>query len=268
MVSPGQQNTNLTKPMATPSSLPLADKRALITGGSSGLGLEIAARYIRAGATVVITGRREDLLRQVCADMGSKASYIVNDVADLGGLPGLVDTVETRFGPIDILVNNAGINLKKPTLEVTDDEFETVLRTNLSSVFALTREVGKRMSERGRGAVIMVTSMASIYGIPNVAAYTASKSGLLGLTRSLAVDLSPKGIRVNAIAPGFIDTPMSRKAFETDPTRKQRVLARTPLNTLGSPADVAEAAVFLASEAACFITGVNLPVDGGNSIGF
>lgn len=124
------------------------------------------------------------------------------------------------------------------------------------------------MIERKRGSIINITSMAAMYGIPKVAAYSASKTGVLGLTRALAADFSPHGIRVNAIAPGFIESPMHHEAFNSDPERKRRVLERTPMEKFGLPEDVAYAAVYLASDASGFITGIQLPVDGGNSIGF
>ncbi|MEX0778175.1 MAG: SDR family oxidoreductase [Balneolales bacterium] len=246
----------------------ISDKLAVITGGGTGLGLGISEAFVEAGAKIIITGRREDVLIDACKHLGEQASYINNDITDLNSIPALVEDIETEYGPIDILVNNAGVNAKKNVLDVTDDDFQSILQTNLTGLFSLTREVSKKMASRNKGSIIMVTSMAAIYGIPNVTAYTASKSAVLGMTRSLAVDLSPLGIRVNAIAPGFIETPMSRKAFSADPERKRKVLGRTPLQKLGTPGDVAAAAIYLASDSSKFITGINLPVDGGNSIGF
>lgn len=249
-------------------SLRIDGKTALITGGGTGLGFGISRAFIDAGARVIITGRREKVLNEACEKLGDHADYIVNDITQLNTLPSLVEKIESKFAPLDVLVNNAGVNLKKHISEVTDQEFDKIIQTNLSGVFSLSREVGKKMIERKKGAIIMITSMAAIYGIPKVTAYSASKTGLLGLTRALAVDLSPHGIRVNAIAPGFIDSPMLRKAFDSDPERANRVLERTPMKKLGAPEDVAGAALFLASDVSKFITGVNLPVDGGNSIGF
>lgn len=246
----------------------LQDKRALITGGGSGLGFSMARAFAEAGAKVIITGRREHVLQEAVEKLGDQADYMVNDVTRLNTLSELVDAIESGHGPIDILVNNSGINMKKPLSEVTDEEFQHIMQTNLSGAFALTREVSRRMIIRKKGVILMITSMAALYGIPDVNAYTASKTAILGLVRSLAVDLSPFGVRVNAIAPGFIDTPMLRKAFKADPEREKRVLQRTPMKKLGNPEDVAAAALFLASDAARFITGVNLPVDGGNAIGF
>ncbi len=246
----------------------LAGKTALVTGGGSGLGLGISNAFVAANAKVIITGRREKKLKEACKPFPESMFYMVNDITELDSLPSLVERIENEFGKIDILVNNAGINMKKHVLDVTDNEFDKILKTNLHGLFALAREVGRRMADRKSGSIINITSMAAIYGIPQVTAYTASKTGVLGLTRSMAVDLSPHGVRVNAIAPGFIQSPMLEKAFSTDPERRDKVLSRTPLNKLGSPEDIAYAAVYLASDASKFITGINLPVDGGNSIGF
>jgi NAD(P)-dependent dehydrogenase (short-subunit alcohol dehydrogenase family) len=264
-------NNNLSTQIYLMSNYPfhLTNKIAIVTGGGTGLGFGIAKAFIESDIEkVVITGRREEVLKDACHKLSEKAEYIVNDVTDLDSLPGLVDEVETRFGPIDILVNNAGINQKKITLEVTDLEFNKIIQTNLNSVFALSRVVCEKMIERKQGSIINIISMAALYGIPRVAAYTASKSGVLGLTRALAVDFSPHGVRVNAIAPGFITSPMHEKAFNADSERKRRVLERTPMQRFGTAEDVALAAVYLASEASKFVTGISLPVDGGNSIGF
>ena len=158
--------------------------------------------------------------------------------------------------------------MKKDALNVSDEEFERIMRTNQTAVFALSREVAKLMLRRGKGSIIMISSMASQYGIPKVVAYTASKSAVEGMTRELAVEWSPHGVRVNCIAPGFIKTSMSSKALDADMERKNKVLSRTPMGKLGEPLDVANAALFLASDQSKYITGVILPVDGGNSIGF
>jgi gluconate 5-dehydrogenase len=246
----------------------LSGKHALITGGGTGLGLGIAKAMKAAGAGVTITGRREDILQQALQSLGEGAHAIRGDVADLPSLPALVRKVEADHGPIDILVNNAGINLKKFALEVTDDEFKRIIDTNLNGLFAMCREAGLSMKSRGKGVIINITSMAAIYGLPLVVGYASSKTAVLGLTRTLASDLAPYGIRVNAIAPGFIESEMTRKALDADPPRKQRAIMRTPMGIMGQPEDIGWAAVYLASDEARFVTGVNLPVDGGNSIGF
>ncbi|HKI46535.1 MAG TPA: SDR family oxidoreductase, partial [Balneolales bacterium] len=191
----------------------LEDRVALVTGGGTGLGLAIAKTFIDAGATVVITGRRKDVLREATEKLGQSSHYIVNDIRELKTLPALANQIETEIGPIDILVNNAGVNLKKIATEITDDEFSNIIQTNLNGLFSLTREVAKKMVARKRGSIIMITSMAAMYGLSQVAAYSASKSGVLGMTRVLASDLSPEGVRVNAIAPGFIESPMLLKAL-------------------------------------------------------
>lgn len=241
---------------------------ALITGGGAGLGLAIARAMLVSGAGVVLTGRHEETLRKACGELGERAHYVVHDVTNLPVIPGLIEDIETRYGPLDILVNNAGHHLKKSAVETSDAELAGVIATHLSGAFALSRECGRRMMTRQRGSIIVILSMAALFGIPQVSAYTVAKSGLLGLTRSLATELSPHGVRVNAIAPGWIDTAMTRAAHQGDPARRTRVLERTPLGRLGDPSDVGYAAVYLCSPAARFVTGIVLPVDGGASIGF
>ncbi|MBO9152873.1 SDR family NAD(P)-dependent oxidoreductase [Chitinophaga sp. GCM10012297] len=246
----------------------LSGKLVLVTGGGSGLGLSMACTFIRYGAKVIISGRRENVLREAVEKLGPQASFITADLSELANIPALVNRIEQEYGPLDVLVNNAGIHLKKDALDVSDAEFENVVRTNQSAVFALSREVARKMIPRKKGSIVMVSSMASRYGIPKVIAYTAAKSAIEGMTRALAVEWSPAGVRINCIAPGFIETEMSAKALNNDPERKNKVLGRTPMQKLGKPEDVGLAAVFLASDAAGFITGASLAVDGGNSIGF
>jgi NAD(P)-dependent dehydrogenase (short-subunit alcohol dehydrogenase family) len=246
----------------------LAGRLALVTGGGSGIGLEIARCMTQAGATVIITGRREEVLKEAKQALGERAEYLVNDVCDLASLDGLIEHIETTFGPLDVLVNNAGINMKKPALQVTDEEFARIINTNLNSVFALTRAAAQRMVARRRGVILMISSMAAYYGIDRVVAYAASKSAVEGMVKVLASEFSGHNVRVNAIAPGFIETEMSRTAMNSDPDRKSRALRRTPMGSFGQPEDIGRAAVFLASDAARYITGASLPVDGGNSIGF
>ena len=246
----------------------LKGKLALVTGGGTGIGFGIAQCLVNAGATVVITGRRENILKEAVSELGEKSSYEIHDMNDLDVAHGFVRSIESGYGPIDVLVNNAGINDLKPPFEVTDSDFDNILKTNLAGVFSLTREVAKYMVERKRGSIIMITSMTAIYGLADVAPYAASKAGLLGLTRSLATDLSPSGVRINAVAPGFIVTPMHDEALKRYPEKGAKILDRTPLKRFGTTTDIGHAVVFLASDASGFITGVQLPVDGGNAIGF
>jgi len=243
-------------------------KVALITGGGSGIGLAIAEKFIAAGIHTVIAGRNSYRLNAVAADLGSLCYPVTCDINDLAGIPVLITQVMEQFGQIDILVNNAGINMKKDFTAVTDEEFQQVMTTNVSSVFTISREVVHHMLAKGSGSIINISSMAAQYGLPRVIAYSASKAAVDGMTRAMAVELSPRGIRVNAIAPGFIETAMTAVALDADPERKAKALGRTPMGYLGKPADIAEAALFLASDAARYITGVVLPVDGGNSVGF
>jgi len=246
----------------------LTGKKAVVTGGGKGLGLAITTALIKAGAEVRITGRDEAALQQAVAGLGNQCSYSVFDLSAMDQLPAFTNELENNFGAIDILVNNAGINLKKDFVALTDEEFDRVIKTNQYAVFAFTREVAKKMIPRKKGSVIMISSMASQYGLPKVVAYSASKSAVEGMTRAIAVELSPLGIRVNCIAPGFIETEMSAKALNNDPERKQKVLSRTPMAKLGKPSDIGNAVVYLCSDEAAYVTGVVLPVDGGNSIGF
>jgi NAD(P)-dependent dehydrogenase (short-subunit alcohol dehydrogenase family) len=243
-------------------------KVAIVTGGGSGIGLAIATKFVQQNIQTIIVGRDEKKLNTTREKLGPLCTPIACDLSNLTAIPKLVQDIIRQFGQIDILVNNAGINMKKEFTEVTDEDFQKILMTNVTSVFVLSREVVKCMLKKGQGSIINISSMASQYGIPKVIAYTASKSAIEGMTKAMAVELSPKGIRVNCIAPGFIATDMSAKALNNDPERKQKVMSRTPLGFLGDPSDIANAALYLADGEAKYVTGVILPVDGGNSIGF
>lgn len=254
--------------MSGENKFDLSGKKALITGGSRGLGLAIAKAFVSYNARVIITGRNKEQLEIASAELGENCRGYIFDLENISGIPGFAANIGKEHGTIDILVNNAGVHFKKEALAVDDEAYEEVIRINQQAVFALSREFGKMMVARKKGVILMISSMAAQYGIPKVIAYTAAKSAVEGMTRGLAVELSPAGVRVNCIAPGFIETDMSAKALNSDPERKARVLARTPMGRLGKPEDVALAAVYLASDAADFLTGVVLPVDGGNVIGF
>ena len=246
----------------------MTNKIALITGGGSGIGLGIARQFLHSGAKVVITGRNPEKLQEARNELGEKCFVIQNDVTDKNSHQALVRQIENEIGPIDVLVNNAGMHSKVSSLEAEDDAFQEVIDINLNSVFALSREVLKMMVPRGRGSVINISSMSALYGLPQIAAYSSSKTALLGLTRALASEFSYSGVRINAIAPGFIESEMLNKVMKKDPERKQKVLGRTPMRRFGTPDEIGHSAVFLASDASKFITGICLPVDGGNAIGF
>ncbi len=246
----------------------LKDKNVLVTGGASGLGFAIASAFVANSSNVVIVGRSSEKLNWAQKQLGEKVRCRAFDLNEFGRLPELVAEINDSMGAIDVLVNNAGINLKKDAVAVSDQEYQEIIQTNQTAVFALAREIAKPMIAQAGGSIIMISSMAAHYGLPKVIAYTAAKAAVEGMTRALAVEWAAHGIRVNCIAPGFISTAMSSKALDNDPDRKARVLARTPMGKLGEPLDVANAALFLASAQAKYITGIVLPVDGGNSIGF
>jgi len=241
---------------------------AIVTGGATGLGLAITKRLVSAGIKVVMIGRNEENLKAVADELGEMARYKACDLAILSAIPAVVEEIYHTYGSIDILVNNAGINIKKPFTEVSDDDFMQVINTNLTSVFAISREVVKKMLLTQSGSIVNISSMAAQYGIPKVIAYSAAKTGIEGMTRAMASELSPLGIRVNCVAPGFIKTAMTAKALDSDLERKNKVFSRTPMGKMGDPDDIAEAVHFLSTASAKYITGIVMPVDGGNSIGF
>lgn len=247
----------------------LDNEIALITGGGTGLGFGIAKCMVSAGARVVLVGRREKELSHAAARLGANASFVAHDVTETAKAEKLIQQAElVAGGPITILANNAGINMKKPAINTTVAEFNNIIQTNVVAAHALTAAALPGMIERKRGNILFTASMASLFGIPGVVAYAASKSAYLGMVRTLAVEVSPHGVRVNAIAPGWIESDMSKAALNNDPDRKNKILTRTPMNRLGEADDIGWAAVYLCSEAAKFVTGVVLPVDGGISIGF
>ncbi|HEX3601596.1 MAG TPA: SDR family oxidoreductase [Lacipirellulaceae bacterium] len=250
------------------SPFSLTGETALITGGGTGLGLGIARSFVQSGARVVLVGRRAGVLQAAAKELGAAAEWIEHDILKLDRAETLLREASKRVGPISILVNNAGIHIKKPAIELRPEEFQSVLQTHLVAAFSLTRAVLPEMIERRHGSILFSASMASLIGLPLVSAYAAAKAGHLGLVRSLATEVSQYGVRVNAIAPGWIESEMMRSALNGDPTRAAKVLGRTPMNHFGKPEDIGWAATYLCSPAAKFVTGIVLPVDGGASIGF
>ena len=250
----------------------IENKVVVITGASSGIGKALAEELAKRGANVVLGARQYVTLCQITATLEAqyevKALAVQCDVSKETDCEMLIKQTLITFGKIDVLVNNAGINQKKLFEEVTDEEFQRIITTNVTAVFSISREVVKDMLKRKSGCIINISSMAAQYGLPKVIAYSASKTAIDGMTRAMAVELSPNGIRVNAIAPGFIYSAMTEKALNSDPERKAKVFNRTPMGHMGQPEDIGAAALYLASDAAKYVTGVVLPVDGGNSIGF
>jgi NAD(P)-dependent dehydrogenase (short-subunit alcohol dehydrogenase family) len=255
-------------PLPSLAAFNLTGQVALITGGGSGLGFGMARCLVAAGAQVVLVGRREKELKHACRTLGERAFAIPADITRGGVAPWLVDQAEALAGPVSILINNAGVHLKKPAPQTTDAEFAAVIETHVLAAFALTREAGSRMLARKCGSILFTASMTSLIGMPLVVAYSAAKSAYLGMVRSLATEFGPEGVRVNAIAPGWIQSEMLDKALDGDPPRKAKILARTPLGRFGDPDDVGWAAVYLCSPAGRFINGHVLPVDGGAAVGF
>lgn len=246
----------------------LKGKIALVTGGGTGIGLGITQAMSEAGAKVIITGRREGILKDARERIGNSVSYFVHDVQDKSSIPALLENIESSIGPIDILVNNAGVHLKKEALETNDEEFENILQTNLISVFSLTRECAGRMAKRQGGCILFIGSMAGNFGIDRVAAYGTSKAALTGLMNNLVTEYSKLNIRVNTIAPGWITSNMFLNAINADEKRKEKIVNRIAMRGFGKPSDIGNAAVFLSSEAARYVTGVVLSVDGGATVNF
>ena len=242
-------------------------KTAIVTGGGSGLGFATATKFCKNGIKTYIVGMNEEQTKEACLELGKNAVPVIFDLTNLEGIPAMIQEI-AKDGAIDILVNNAGINMKKEFIDVTDEEFFKIIQLNVLSIFAVSREVVKVMKEHSGGCIVNISSMASQYGIQKVIAYTASKGAIEAMTRAMAVDLAKYGVRVNCVAPGFIKTKMSEKAFSDEPQRRDKVLDRTPMGILGTPCDIADAVYFYANNESKFVTGTILPVDGGNSIGF
>jgi gluconate 5-dehydrogenase len=250
------------------SAFSLEGEHAIITGGGTGLGFGMAQCFSVAGARVTLVGRREGPLRAACKRLGKGASFLAADITATELAATLIARAEKLNGPLTILVNNAGIQLKKPTQAVTDAEFQAVIQTHVFAAFALAREASHGMLKRRKGNIIFTASMASLIGMPRFVAYSAAKSAYVGMVRSLAAEWASSGVRVNAIAPGWIQSEMLKQSLAGDPVRRARILMRTPMECFGSPEDIGWAAVYLASAAGRFVNGVVLPVDGGASMGF
>jgi gluconate 5-dehydrogenase len=254
--------------VTAPPSFSVDGQVALVTGGGTGVGLGVARCLAEAGARVVIAGRRQEVLDDGVAAIGNGAVAIQLDVTALASVPRVIEDIESGIGPIGVLVNNSGNHVKQPAEELSDDDFASVLDVHVAGGFAVTRAVGRHMLARQRGSVIYVSSLNALIGMPEVAAYSAAKAALTGLVRSLAVEWAGRGVRVNAIVPGWVDAGMAKRVLGADQARLERVLARTPMGRLATAEEVGSAAVYLASPAGGFVTGAMIPVDGGAAIGF
>ena len=241
----------------------LEHKVAIVTGASRGIGQSIAELFAREGATVFICGRRQESLDRVAQDLPGRIVPMACHVGRLEDLEGLVDRTTREFGHIDILVNNAGTNIAQgPALEMTDAQFDKMVEVNLKSVFRLTRLVAPGMCQRGSGSIINIASIAGIRPQFQSLLYSMTKAALIMLTQSYALELGPSGVRVNAIAPGLVETALSEYYWK-DQARFQPLMERQPIKHLGQPIEIAEIALMLASGESSYLTGQTIIVDGG-----
>jgi len=242
----------------------------LVSGGTRGIGRALAEGFYARGATVVVTGREGSVAEQAAKEIAATGPGTCHgfacDVGKSAEIQPLVDRVVGECGRIDVLLNVAGVNRRKPAETVSEDDFNFIMDVNFKGAFLLSQAVGRHMLERGRGNQINIVSLNNYAPLPWVLPYAASKAALAHMTRTLAAEWGPRGVRVNAIAPGFILTDLSKKLW-SDPTMQAWNTANTPLKRLGDPKDMVGTAVFLASEASAFMTGQVLFVDGGFSAG-
>jgi dehydrogenase/reductase SDR family protein 4 len=241
----------------------LKNKVAIVTGASRGIGRAIAETFVREGASVVICGRKAEALEQAAREMGPAVTPIVCHVGRSEQINAMVDTVTREFGRIDILVNNAATNVAQaPCLELDEGMFDKMIEINLKSAFRLTQAIAPGMCERGWGSIVNIASISGVRPQFEGLLYSVTKAALIMMTQSYALELGPKGVRVNAIAPGLIQTVLS-EYFWKDEARRERQMANQPVKHLGQPMEIAEVAALLASDRSSFMTGQTLVVDGG-----
>ena len=238
----------------------LTGKCALVTGASGGIGEAIAAALHGQGATVALSGTRREKLDEVAAKLGRRVHVLPCDLRDRAQVAALVQQAETAMGQVDILVNNAGVTKDNLFMRMKDEEWDDVLAINLTSAFILCRAALRNMMRRRSGRIVNIASISGIFGNPGQGNYSASKAGLIGMTKSLAREVASRGITANCIAPGFIETPMTHGLNEK---QTEAIAGSIPAGTFGKPGDIAAAAVFLASEEARYITGETLHINGG-----
>jgi 3-oxoacyl-[acyl-carrier protein] reductase len=239
----------------------LTGKTALVTGATGGIGAEIAKTLHAQGAHVVLSGTRETVLAELAAALGSRASVAPANLSDSAAVDGLVEAAETAAGtPLDILVANAGITKDGLLMRMKDEDWETVLKVNLESYFRLARAAMRGMMKRRHGRIIGITSVVGVMGNPGQANYAASKAGMIGFSKALAQEVATRGITVNCVAPGFIESPMTDALNEQ---QKAAILGTIPAGKLGLGVDVAAAVAYLASNEAGYVTGQTLHVNGG-----
>jgi 2-dehydro-3-deoxy-D-gluconate 5-dehydrogenase len=247
----------------------LTGRVAIVTGGNGGIGLGMARGLADAGAAVAIVGRnavKSDAVVEEFKQRGAKAISVLADVTDASAVAAMVERTTREFGRIDILVNNAGINIRKPPHALTLEQWDSVIKTNLTSAFLCSQAVYPAMKAAEGGKIINIGSMMSIFGASFAPAYAASKGGIVQFTRSCAVAWAPDKIQVNAVLPGWIDTDLTKRARQEIDGLHDKVLQRTPAARWGEISDFAGIAVFLSSSASDFVTGTAIPVDGGFSV--
>jgi gluconate 5-dehydrogenase len=244
------------------------DKVTLVSGASRGIGKALAAGFATRGAKVIITGRNEETLTATAKEISVDGNVepLVCDVANVDSIAATVEHVHRTYGRIDTLVSVAGVNIRQPATAFTEEDYDFVVDINLKGAFFIAQHVGKVMLEQGSGSIINIDSLNTYAPLKNVAPYALSKAGVVMMTRSLAVEWGPRGVRVNTLAPGFILTDLTQKLW-SDPTMQAWGETNTPLSRLGRPEDMIGTAVFLASDAAAFMTGQVVRVDGGFSAG-
>jgi NAD(P)-dependent dehydrogenase (short-subunit alcohol dehydrogenase family) len=244
----------------------LAGKVAVVTGGGTGLGEAAARALAEAGASVVLSGRRRENLEKVAADIqsnGGQALPVIADVSRREDVESMAAEALRAYGRIDVLVNNAGINIAKPFLDLTEEEWDAVLNTNLKGCFYCCQAIGKGMVEQGSGSIINMVSVFGLRGFMNLSPYIASKGAIVQFTKALAVEWGRHNVRVNAIAPSYIKTEMTKRDIESDERVLKFNLGKIPMRRGGEPHEIGGIVVFLASEASSFVTGETVAVDGG-----
>jgi NAD(P)-dependent dehydrogenase (short-subunit alcohol dehydrogenase family) len=243
----------------------LKGKVAVAVGGTSGIGRALALGFARAGATVIASSRRQDLVESTAAEieaLGSKTLRLVSDVGDRPSLEKLCSATVAQFGKVDICLVTAGMIKKQPSIDVPEEDWVRIIDVNLNGSFRANQIFGRQMLKQKSGVIINTASLTSFVSFPEVCAYNASKAGVKMMTETLAVEFAAHGVRVNAIAPGVFRTPLNTKVLDI-PERLEGILRRTPMGRLGELEELVGAAVYLASDAAKFVTGITIPVDGG-----